>query len=56
MAPEVLAARWLNGADYPSYTETCDIWSLGMLFVEFLCGYNPMWKKVCSLLAERSES
>ena len=36
MAPEIMARKWLKFADYNGYTWKCDIWSIGMVFVELL--------------------
>lgn len=55
MAPEILALRWVKRSDHPGYNERCDVWSLGMVFVEFLLGYNPVWKKICNFTFESDE-
>lgn len=54
MAPEIIAMKWLYKTDYIGYNKSVDFWSLGMVFVEFLCGYNPIWNNILKTIRNMS--
>ena len=43
MAPEVIKATY---GEYTSYDRKCDIWSIGILAFQLICGYVPFTAKI----------